>query len=142
MAERNYELRTLCADDIFPMLKIVSKIGIGNIAECFDAKEMSEVLEAVKTANKEDGAEETSEAQKDLVATQIGIKVVMKLAGLLMENLGNIKSDLYKFLAGVSGMSEHEIGSLPLGTFAQMIVDIFKKEEFGDFFTVVLGLLK
>lgn len=142
MVERNYELRSLCADDIFPMLKIVSKIGIENIAECFDAKEMSEVLETVKTAHEADETEEASGAKEDLVATQIGIKVIMKLAGLLMKNLGNIRSDLYKFLAGVSGMSEHEIASLPLGTFAQMIIDIFKKEEFGDFFTVVSGLLK
>ena len=33
MVERNYELRKLCADDIFPMVNIISKIGIENMAE-------------------------------------------------------------------------------------------------------------
>ena len=53
-----------------------------------------------------------------------------------------IKIELYQFLAGLSGMTEKEIAALPLGTFTQMIVDVFKKEEFSDFFQVVSGLLK
>ena len=43
MVERNYELRKLCADDIFPMVNIISKIGIENMADCFDAKEMADI---------------------------------------------------------------------------------------------------
>lgn len=142
MVERNYELRTLCADDIFPMVKIISKIGIDDIANCFDAKEMSEVMEAMKPAEDEESEVGTAEKANELLTQQIGIRVVMKLVGLLMKNLGNIKGDLYKFLAGVSGMEEQEIAKLPLGTFTQMIIDIFKKEEFGDFFQVVSGLVK
>ena len=46
MVERNYELRKLCADDIFPMVNIISKIGIENMADCFDAKEMEDIMEA------------------------------------------------------------------------------------------------
>ena len=61
MVERNYELRTLCADDIFPMAKIISKIGIDDIANCFDAKEMSEVMEAMKPAEDEESEDEESE---------------------------------------------------------------------------------
>ena len=102
MVEKNYELRKLCADDIFPMVNIISKIGIENMADCFDAKEMADI----------------------------------------MNNLGKIKIELYQFLAGLSGMTEKEIAALPLGTFTQMIVDVFKKEEFSDFFQVVSGLLK
>lgn len=145
MVERNYKLRTLCADDIFPMVKIISKIGIDEIADCFDAKEMSEIMEAMKPTEDEETEkveENTADKTNELLTQQIGIKVVMKLVGLLMKNLGNIKGDLYKFLAGVSGMEEQEIAKLPLGTFTQMIIDIFKKEEFGDFFGVVSGLVK
>ena len=142
MVERNYELRILCADDIFPMVKIISKIGIDDIVNCFDAKEMSEVMEAMKPAEDEESEVGTAEKANELLTQQIGIRVVMKLVGLLMKNLGNIKGDLYKFLEGVSGMKEQEIAKLPLGTFTQMIIDIFKKEEFGDFFRVVSGLVK
>lgn len=60
----------------------------------------------------------------------------------IIEEMRHKALALYKFLAGVSGMEEQEIAKLPLGTFTQMIIDIFKKEEFGDFFQVVSGLVK
>ena len=140
MVERNYELRTLCADDIFPMLNIISKIGIDNMVSCFDAKEMADVMNAVSSTV--DGEETTDDAMADVITKQIGIKVIMKLVGLLLKNVGKIKKELYQFLAGLSGMTEKEIAALPMGTFTQMIVDVFKKEEFSDFFQVVSGLLK
>lgn len=144
MVERNYELRKLCADDIFPMVNIISKIGIENMADCFDAKEMADIMNSVgSTLDEADGKESSdNNAMADVLTKQIGIKVIMKLVGLLLKNLGKIKRELYQFLAGLSGMTEKEIAALPLGTFTQMIVDVFKKEEFSDFFQVVSGLLK
>ena len=140
MVERNYELRKLCADDIFPMVNIISKIGIENMADCFDAKEMADIMNSVdSTLDEADGKESSDNAMADVLTKQIGIKVIMKLVGLLLKNLGKIKIELYQFL---SGMTEKEIAALPLGTFTQMIVDVFKKEEFSDFFQVVSGLLK
>lgn len=140
MVERNYELRTLCADDIFPMVNIISKIGIDNMVSCFDAKEMADMMNTVRSTV--DGEETTDDAMADVITKQIGIKVIMKLVGLLLKNVGKIKKELYQFLAGLSGMTEKEIAALPMGTFTQMIVDVFKKEEFSDFFQVVSGLLK
>lgn len=144
MVERNYKLRKLCADDIFPMVNIISKIGIENMADCFDAKEMADIMNSVdSTLDEADGKESSdNNAMADVLTKQIGIKVIMKLVGLLLKNLGKIKRELYQFLAGLSGMTEKEIAALPLGTFTQMIVDVFKKEEFSDFFQVVSGLLK
>ena len=144
MVERNYKLRALCADDIFPMVNIISKIGIDNMADCFDAKEMADIMNSVdSTLDEADGKESSdNNAMADVLTKQIGIKVIMKLVGLLLKNLGKIKRELYQFLAGLSGMTEKEIAALPLGTFTQMIVDVFKKEEFSDFFEVVSGLLK
>ena len=152
MVERNYELRKLCADDIFPMVNIISKIGIENMADCFDAKEMADIMNSVdstlgeadgkESSDNADGKESSDNAMADVLTKQIGIKVIMKLVGLLLKNLGKIKRELYQFLAGLSGMTEKEIAALPLGTFTQMIVDVFKKEEFSDFFQVVSGLLK
>ena len=152
MVERNYELRKLCADDIFPMVNIISKIGIENMADCFDAKEMADIMNSVdstldeadgkESSDEADGKESSDNTMADVLTKQIGIKVIMKLVGLLLKNLGKIKIELYQFLAGLSGMTEKEIAALPLGTFTQMIVDVFKKEEFSDFFQVVSGLLK
>ncbi|MFR4254618.1 MAG: hypothetical protein ACLT2O_04335 [Dorea longicatena] len=152
MVERNYELRKLCADDIFPMVNIISKIGIENMADCFDAKEMADIMNSVdstldeadgkESSDEADGKESSDNTMADVLTKQIGIKVIMKLVGLLLKNFGKIKRELYQFLAGLSGMTEKEIAALPLGTFTQMIVDVFKKEEFSDFFQVVSGLLK
>jgi len=152
MVERNYELRKLCADDIFPMVNIISKIGIENMADCFDAKEMADIMNSVdstldeadgkESSDEADGKESSDNTMADVLTKQIGIKVIMKLVGLLLKNFGKIKIELYQFLAGLSGMTEKEIAALPLGTFTQMIVDVFKKEEFSDFFQVVSGLLK
>lgn len=58
MVERNYELRKLCADDIFPMVNIISKIGIENMADCFDAKEMADIMNSVDSTLDEEEAEE------------------------------------------------------------------------------------
>ena len=152
MVERNYELRKLCADDIFPIVNIISKIGIENMADCFDAKEMADIMNSVgstldeadgkESSDEADGKESSDNTMADVLTKQIGIKVIMKLVGLLLKNFGKIKRELYQFLAGLSGMTEKEIAALPLGTFTQMIVDVFKKEEFSDFFQVVSGLLK
>ena len=152
MVERNYELRKLCADDIFPMVNIISKIGIENMADCFDAKEMADIMNSVdstldeadgkESSDEADGKESSDNTMADVLTKQIGIKVIMKLVGLLLKNFGKIKRELYQFLAGLSGMTEKEIAALPLGTFTQMIVDVFKKEELSDFFQVVSGLLK
>ena len=45
MSENNakaYELRNLTADDVFPMFKIVSKIGIKEFKACFESDESTE----------------------------------------------------------------------------------------------------
>ena len=79
MVERNYELRKLCADDIFPMVNIISKFGIENMADCFYAKEMSDIMNSVdSTLDEADGKESSDNAMADVLTKQIGIKVIMK----------------------------------------------------------------
>lgn len=73
MVERNYELRKLCADDIFPMVNIISKIGIENMADCFDAKEMADIMNSVdSTLDEADGKESSDNAMADVLTKQIG----------------------------------------------------------------------
>ena len=47
MVEKNYELRKLCAEDNFTMVNIISKIGFEYMADCFDAKEMADIMNSV-----------------------------------------------------------------------------------------------
>lgn len=123
-----YELRRLTAEDVFPMFQIISKIGIKEFKACFESPE---VMQMVKGA-----------ASGDDVTTTVGMKVAFDLAGIIVSNLASCKNDIYQFLAQLSGMTTKEIAGLPMMTFFEMIIDVFKKDEFKDFFQVVAKLLK
>ena len=126
-----YELRKLTADDVFPMFQIVSKIGIKEFKKCFEAPEIQVVI-----ANAASG----EEGQVDL--TSVGMAVAVDIASVVMSNLSHCKNDIYLLLSQLSGMTVKEIGSLPMVTFMEMIIDVIKKEEFKDFFQVVAKLFK
>ena len=104
MVEKNYELRKLCADDIFPMVNIISKIGIENMADCFDAKEMADIMNSVdSTLDEADRKESSDNAMADVLTRQIGIKVIMKLVGLLLKNLFRLYQDCSNRAVSISG---------------------------------------
>lgn len=125
-----YELRSLTADDIFPMFQIISKIGIKEFKSCFESAEVKKAIGAVA------GGEESN----DLNA--VGLAVALDMATILVANLPKAKDDIYQLLAQLSGKSKKEIASLSMATFMQMIVDVVRKEEFADFFQVVSKLFK
>lgn len=120
-----YELRTLCAEDVFPMFKIISKIGIKEFKSCFESEDVKAVING---------------EQADLNA--VGLAVAVDIAGVIMANIPNAKEDIYLFLSQISNMSKDDIKELPISTFAEMIIDVVKKEEFKDFFGVVSKLFK
>ena len=126
-----YELRNLTADDVFPMLQIVSKIGIKEFKGCFESPEVAKMIK--------DAA--SGEGQDD-VKTSVGVAVALDMASIVMANMTSCKKDIYQFLAQISGMTTKEVSDLPMVTFLEMIVDVFKKDEFKDFFQVVAKLLK
>ena len=127
--EKNYTLRTLNAGDIFPMMRILSKVGIKEISKCF---ENEEVRKAIASATK--GGETDT--------TAVGMSVVAKMAGLLLEHLPDCQEDIFKFLASVSSMTAKEIEALSMADFAEMIFDVIYKDEFSDFFTAVVKSIK
>ena len=126
-----YELRSLTADDIFPMFQIISKIGIKEFKSCFDAPEVKKAIGAITAGG---------EGNTDLNA--VGLVVALDMATILVANLPKAKDDIYQLLAQLSGKNKKDIASLPMATFMQMIVDVVRKEEFADFFQVVSTLFK
>ena len=130
MTEKPYTLRGLTADDIFPMLNILSGIGIREFKSCFDNAEISG---AIKSAA--DGRTEPD-------SSAIGLMVAVDIAAVILANLPKCKEDIYSLLSGLSGLTRKEIAALPMNVFLNMIVDLVKKEEFKDFFQDVSGLLK
>lgn len=132
--EKIYTLKTIDTDCLFPMLGIVSKIGIKELKSCFDS-------DSVKGYIKDFKGKVDDESNKDKVA-EIGINVALDIAGIIISNLPKCKDDIYTFLSELSGMTCEQIGKLPLSTFAEMVIDVIKKPEFSDFFTVVMKSFK
>ena len=130
--EKAFELRSLEADDMFPMFQIVSKIGIKEFKSCFESAAVQEAVSKIAGENKSD---------KGAVAA-VGMMVAFDVVGILMTNISKAKEDIYFLLSNLSGMSRDEIAKLPPKTFMEMIVAVVKKEEFLDFFQGVSELLK
>jgi len=134
--EKKYQLSNPKAEDIFVMFRVISKIGISNIKKIFNAQYVKEIMEtAAKDGNAEEGnAEKKPEA--------IGMYIVFDIASTILENMENAKTDIYAFLARLSGMKESEIADMEAAEFAEMVIDTIQLEGFRDFFQRVLGLFK
>ena len=132
MMAKAYTLRTLTADDMFPMFGIVSKIGIREIKDCFSPATTRALMNSIKASGDEQAVSFDT----------VGLMIGMDIMGIIMARLPDCRDDLYQLLSQLSGMSKKEIGALPPATFAEMIIDVVKKEEFRDFFGAVSKLLK
>ena len=119
MSEKKFELRKLCAKDIFVMVKIISKIGISEFKNCF-------ITPSVK-----------GKIRGNADFSVIGLEVIIEMVGTVLENLPRCETDIYSFLADLSGMKSNEISELGMSEFAELIEAVLTKEEFKDFFTVV-----
>lgn len=131
-----YELRKLCAKDIFPMSKILAKIGIKEITKNFDLDNINEFAE--KLIQEKGDMEAMSDA--DIVA--VGIPIALDVADVIFDNLSACEEYIYQLLSNLSGIPKKEISELPIDVFASMIIDVVKKEEFADFIKAVSKLLK
>lgn len=124
-----YQLRKLTAKDIFPMTKLISKIGLKEFKNAFDPKLIASL------------ADENGEVQGDKLASVIGINVAFDIAAIVMENLSKCEREIYEFLSSVSELEKEKLEEMSPAEFAQMVIDIIQKEEFKDFFKVVSKLL-
>lgn len=136
--EPAYMLRNLAAKDVFPMVKIISKIGINEFMNAFESEEIKKLVSAISADNKE---KEEDSGEKDGM-TVIGISVALNIANTLLGHLGDCEQEIYAFLCGLSGKGKEELMEMPMNTFLEMVVDVFKKEEFRGFIGVVSRLVK
>ena len=130
--EKPYTLRGLLARDIYPMTVIIRKIGLKDIAACFDPEEIKAIMGSVSDENK----------TMDDIAETVGISVVMKIIDVVLENLSAVEPEVFGFLGGLSGMTADDIGNLPMDVFFELLIDVFKKKEFVGFMKAVSKLLK
>ena len=129
--EKVYRFRELCSEDIFPMFKIIGKIGVNEFTACFDKDSLKELIAQTSV---EDGAD------KNKKATVLGVSVVLEIANVIFSKLPDCKEDIYQLLSQTSNLSKDKVRNLPFVTFAEMVIDFVKKEEFADFIKVVSKL--
>lgn len=127
--EKKYELRNPNTDDMFLMFRILSKIGVKNVKDCFRAQD---VLKTVKNAK----------SKNDAAIASVGMTVLFEIVGVVLEHIDDAKEEIYAFLSRLSGLETKEIAEMEMADFAQMIIDVVKMEGFRDFFTVVSALFR
>lgn len=124
------ELRNLQACDIFTMVKILNGIGLTKIKSAIDFEKIKELRKNMTDKNADD------------IASQVGTDVILSVVSVIFENLPAIESDLYKFVGSLAGIKPAEVAKLDFNVFVDLIIDIFKKDEFVDFFKRASKLTK
>ena len=124
-----YTFRKLSTQDIFPMFKLLNKIGIKDLK---DNENLKNVLFMFMGG--------TANGKVDV--SKLGIDIFLELASLITESIPKCETELYTLLASVAEVSIDDIKKQSPAVTFEMIVDFCKKEEFKDFFKVVSKLFK
>lgn len=130
--EKIYTLRSLNANDLFAMMRIINKIGINEVKKMFSSAELKKLLADTMKDGKVD----------DNAANAVGMQVMIELACLVTSHIPDCQNEIYDFMASLTGMKVKEIASLDMIVFVELVMDVFKKPEFKDFFQRLVGLLK
>lgn len=131
--KKPYEFRKLSSQDVFPMFKILSKIGLNEFTSCFEKESIKSLASSL--SGKQDGDSES-------YVSIAGISVALEIASVICGNLPKCDNDIYQLLSQVSNLSIKEIKAMDFVVFTEMVIDFIKKEEFKDFIKVVSKLFK
>ena len=124
--EKVYTFRKLNSTDTFLMFKIIGKIGVNDFAKSFDKDTIQNLMDTKgENAN-----------------TIVGISVMLEMANVVISNLPKCEAEVYQMLANTSNLTVEQVKGLDFATFAEMVIDFIKKEEFKDFIKVVSRLFK
>lgn len=129
MEKKVYKLRNPQGEDLFLIIRILSKIGIKNVKGCFESADVKAAINAMQDNNESD-------------MTAVGISVAFDVAGLVLEHLDGAKKDIYALLSRLSGLDEKEIAEMEMADFAGLVIEVVKLEGFRDFFRQVVESFK
>lgn len=118
MQETTLTLRPMRADDMFTMMRLLSKLGVKEIRKCFDEADIS------------------GDPESD------GLNVALEIGGMLLEKLPDCRGEIYKLLSDLSGVAVEEIAKMDMVPFTNAVLDWVEAEEFRDFFTAVMKRFK
>lgn len=122
--ERPYKLRVLKDRDLFPMLKILKRIGIKDFKDAF--------IQSRSDKQAVDGKE---------VVKNIGILTALDIADILLGNLERAETEIYALWSDISGIQADEMKEMEFGTLPLMILDTFSNVRNSSFFRVLSKFL-
>lgn len=124
------ELRKLQATDIFSMVRIINGIGFKAIKDSINVEEINKLRKGM------------TEENSDAITSQVGMNVIMSILGTVLENLPKVENDVYEFAGNVAGMKAKDVAKMDAGDFIDLLISIFNKDEFKDFFGRASKLIK
>jgi hypothetical protein len=128
-AEKPYTFRQLATEDIFPMFKLLNKMGIRDLKNDDGLKNVLFMFMGGSASGKID-------------VEKLGSDMFIEIAAIITESIPKCEAELYTILSNTSDLSVEDIKTQSPATTMEMIIDFIKKEEFADFFKVVLKLFK
>lgn len=134
-----YEMRTLNATDIFPMLNIISKIGLRNIKSLVNDGTINTIVESART---EKTSKDGNKPQQRDVLEKVGISLFLELGDIVCGNIMKCQDDIFNFLAALCNVDVDEIKQIGMDEFAELVITFLKKDELGDFMKAVSKSLK
>ncbi len=127
---KKWEFRQLKGKDLFLLLPILKRIGIGNLKRCFSG----DIINGINAENKGKAYDKRVEA-----AT---FGAMLEFGQVLIEGLDGCENEIFNLLEKTSNLSRAEIEDLSAGDLVAMIMDFVKKDEFKDFFKVAQSYIK
>ena len=121
-----YTFRKFTSIDVFPMFKVLGKIGLNEFTKCFENESIKDIISKGNNSS----------------ADVVGLSVFLEAANVILGNLPKCEQDIYQILSQTSNLSVDEIKGLDMAVFFEMVVDFIKKDDFKDFFKVVSKLFK
>ena len=128
---REFNLRPVNAGDIAPMCRIISAIGLTELKDVLQSKEVTAAIAAAK--DPETGA---------INLRSVGGVVLLNVADIVIRSIPRVENDIFKFMGSLSGMTVDGIRSLKLSDFRDLIMQIIHMDEFEDFTQAVLEYTK
>lgn len=86
-----FEFRRLNSKDIFPMARIITKIGFKEFKGCLTSSNITQLVADVDN--------------KDNLTTAVGLSIVLDIGGVVLANLDKCEKEAYEFLASADRKS-------------------------------------
>lgn len=135
----NYEMRKLKAVDLFPMVTIISKIGLKNIKPLIEDGTINTIVETAKNKKDEESNDKNS---NDDALNKIGLSLFLELGDIVCGNIMKCQNDIFGLFASLCDVDADEIRNVDIDEFAELCITFLTKDELGDFMKAVSKYLK